>query len=62
MKTILLALIAFGMIGIRLGGLLPWTTRETQLSRFTFFLVFGLVSLGAIFMWFWFAMRAHPIR
>jgi hypothetical protein len=62
MKTVLLSIIGFGMIAIRLIGFLPWTTRGSARQpsvRFTFLLVLGLVSLGAIFMWFWFAMRAH---
>ena len=62
MKIVLAAIAVLGIILIRLLLSLPWGTRRSGVqrpARFNFLLIFGLVAIGIILVWFWFAMRAR---
>lgn len=61
MKTILAGIVVFGLVLVRVLLWLPWGMREKAQhpARPGFLLVFGVVVMGTILCWFWFAMRAR---
>jgi len=66
MKTLLIVILGIVLgvvaIAIRLLGLLPWgrgNSRPSNAVRSQFLLVVGVVCLAAIFVWFWFVMKAQ---
>ncbi len=66
MKNLLIVIlgIVLGLvaIAIRLLGLIPWgrgNSRRSNIVGNRFLLVIGVVSLAAIFVWFWFVMKAQ---
>jgi hypothetical protein len=66
MKNLLIVILGIVLgvvaIAIRLLGLIPWGRGNSQPSnavRSQFLLVVGILCLVAIFVWFWFVMRAE---
>jgi hypothetical protein len=66
MKTFLIVTLGIVLgvvaIAIRLLGLIPWgrgNSRPSNAVGNRFLLVTGVVCLAAIFVWFWFVMKAQ---
>ena len=56
MKILLLAILALGAILIRLSGGSSGSEARRP-ARSKFLMAIGLITLGIIFVWFWFVMR-----